>query len=177
VADAFIFVLAGMIASKELLGNEFEQILENLGSSWTIELAKLLGLYVVLHLIRALVVFSFLPLFPRLGTRLNVKEAIMISYSGMRGAVGLALGLMLKVNGEEWYVPQMAHNGTGEHAGDHHRLLSSDASAAKIGGFNATDVACGTEGMSRWNRCDLQICESLPPCAALPAPPPANLKV
>ena len=61
-------------------------------------------------MIRALVVFSFLPLFPRLGTRLNVKEAIMISYSGMRGAVGLALGLVLKVNGEEWYVPQMAHN-------------------------------------------------------------------
>jgi NhaP-type Na+/H+ or K+/H+ antiporter len=55
----------------------------------------LLLLYVLVMAIRFFQVALFYPVFSRIGLRSNFKEAIFLSYGGLRGAVGIALGLSL----------------------------------------------------------------------------------
>jgi NhaP-type Na+/H+ or K+/H+ antiporter len=51
--------------------------------------------YVIIHLVRFTVVFFFYPICLRhSGYNLKVKEALIIVYGGLRGAVGLALALI-----------------------------------------------------------------------------------
>jgi NhaP-type Na+/H+ or K+/H+ antiporter len=75
-ADAFIFVLAGMISESELNSDDFRETLKEQRSSFLSEFGKMCVLYIVLHFIRALVIFSFFPLFRMVGTPLNVKEGM-----------------------------------------------------------------------------------------------------
>ena len=44
---------------------------------------------------RFVLMFSFYPLLSRIGLGTNWREAVLMSYSGLRGTVGIALSLAL----------------------------------------------------------------------------------
>lgn len=52
-------------------------------------------LYFFIHVIRLFTVFALLPMLRRMGYGFTVKEAFVLVYSGLRGAVGLALALLV----------------------------------------------------------------------------------
>lgn len=68
-----------------------------------------------LQIIRILMVTILLPLINFRSTRINRKDLTVLSWSGLRGAVGLALGLMVyenrKVQGHEFRILQFFHIG------------------------------------------------------------------
>jgi NhaP-type Na+/H+ or K+/H+ antiporter len=57
---------------------------------------ELFGLYAVIHLTRGLVVVTFWPFLKRWGYGINWKEACIMVYGGLRGAVGLVMGLIVE---------------------------------------------------------------------------------
>ncbi|CAK0825368.1 unnamed protein product [Prorocentrum cordatum] len=66
------------------------------GTAWL----ELGALYVALHLSRAVVVLASAPFLLRLGYGLSLKEATVLVWGGLRGAVGLILAL--QVEHSEW---------------------------------------------------------------------------
>ena len=52
-------------------------------------------LYVVLHAARLTMMVMFMPLLQHMGYGVNWKECLIITYGGLRGAVGLALALIV----------------------------------------------------------------------------------
>ena len=85
-ANIFIFVLSGLIISSKLLSAN--------ASIRGVDVAYLFLLYVLLHVVRFLSVLIFLPLFHRTNFQLSMREVVMISWGGMRGAVSLLLALI-----------------------------------------------------------------------------------
>ena len=83
-AETIIFMITGFDIGG-IAVNDFQWI-------W---LLQLLGLYFFLHVIR----FGFLmlvkPIFGCTGYPFSLQDAILVSYGGLRGAVGLALALMV----------------------------------------------------------------------------------
>jgi NhaP-type Na+/H+ or K+/H+ antiporter len=59
---------------------------------------ELAGLYVVIHITRAAVIAIFWPLLRKIGYGLTVKEGIILVFGGLRGAVGLIMGLIVEHN-------------------------------------------------------------------------------
>ena len=55
----------------------------------------LILLYVIVQTIRFFLVFAFYPILSRIGLKSNWREAIFLSFGGLRGAVGIALALSL----------------------------------------------------------------------------------
>lgn len=55
----------------------------------------LLILFASINVIRCVLVFVFFPITSNLGIGQSIKEAIFMSYAGLRGAVGIALALLL----------------------------------------------------------------------------------
>ena len=88
MAETLIFLLTGFV-----LGGELEDV------SW-IMLAQLLGLYVGLHIIRFIGLVLLWPLMSLTKYKFTFKHILLISYSGLRGAVGLSLALMINLNEE-----------------------------------------------------------------------------
>ena len=78
-------VWGGVISSTEVNEHYFG------GTDW-MYLFMLFGLVTV---IRFVLVFAFYPLTSNLGVGQSLKEAIFMSYGGLRGAVGIALALLL----------------------------------------------------------------------------------
>jgi NhaP-type Na+/H+ or K+/H+ antiporter len=65
-----------------------------LGASW----GFLLLLYVFVQLSRAVVVIVLYPLLRHFGYGMDIKEATVLVWSGLRGAVALSLSLSVKVS-------------------------------------------------------------------------------
>jgi len=86
-AETAIFLLSGLIMAIEL--HDF--------ITWHY-VVKLLCLYVILHIIRFLAIIVMMPIMNLFGYKLNVSTCIFLAYAGLRGAVGLALALMLTSN-------------------------------------------------------------------------------
>jgi len=61
------------------------------GKDW----GYLLLVFVLLVVIRFFLIFAFYPITSRMGIGQSIKEAIFMSYGGLRGAVGIALALTL----------------------------------------------------------------------------------
>lgn len=86
-AETAIFLLSGLIMAIEL--HDF--------ISWYAVL-KLIGLYVILHIIRFIAIIVMMPIMNSFGYKINVSTCVFLAYAGLRGAVGLALALMLCSN-------------------------------------------------------------------------------
>lgn len=84
-AETVIFLLAGLIMSRAFLESD---------SIWS-DFYKTIALYFCLHLIRFACLASSLPLLRRTGYGLGIREVLLISYAGLRGAIGLTLALIV----------------------------------------------------------------------------------
>ncbi|KAJ8562759.1 hypothetical protein K7X08_031211 [Anisodus acutangulus] len=90
IANTLIFILSGVIIAQSIFSiRNFD---DNTGRSW----GYVFLLYIILQVARTIVVFAFYPALCYLGYGLDWKEAIIIIWSGLRGAVGLALSLSVK---------------------------------------------------------------------------------
>ena len=91
VAETLIFLLTGIVLGGEFVASD------NLEAIWFLQL---LGLYVFLHLIRFIGLILLLPCMRLTGYSFTIRQVVLLAYSGLRGAVGLCLALMVKFNEE-----------------------------------------------------------------------------
>jgi hypothetical protein len=86
LANSFIFVLSGLVIYNKLFDMEAHHRGVNLGSC--------LAMYVVLHAVRGCMVYGmFAAGLKDMGYGINMNEAHVMVYGGLRGAVGLALAM------------------------------------------------------------------------------------
>ncbi len=95
IANTLIFIIVGVVIAEQAVfsgkvnGKDF----------------IILGLiYIGIHVVRAIVLFIFYPAMKRIGYGLPVKDSKVLWYGALRGAIGLALALM--VAGQE-SIPQV----------------------------------------------------------------------
>lgn len=82
LANTLIFIIVGIIIAVKV------------HFGWK-DVAVLFVVYLGLNLIRVLMVALFYPLMKRSGYGLSVREAVILSWGGLRGALGLTLALMV----------------------------------------------------------------------------------
>ena len=82
IANTLVFIIVGIIIAVQVK------------ISW-VSLAVTVGVYFGVNLIRTAVVFLFYPLMKRCGYGLSRREAVILSWGGLRGALGLTLALMV----------------------------------------------------------------------------------
>ena len=82
IANTLVFIIVGIIIAVQVK------------LSW-VSLAVTVGVYFGVNLIRTAVVFLFYPLMKRCGYGLSRREAVILSWGGLRGALGLTLALMV----------------------------------------------------------------------------------
>ncbi|WCJ33702.1 Sodium/hydrogen exchanger 7 [Euphorbia peplus] len=90
IANTLIFILSGVVIAESVLEND--DIFHNQGNSW----GYLFLLYVFVLLSRSIVVGVLYPFLQYLGYGLDWKEAAILIWSGLRGAVALSLSLSVK---------------------------------------------------------------------------------
>jgi len=91
LANTVIFFVAGMIiAGPDVLGSS-----AFLDSFWR-RFSKLLVLFILIQIIRALMIALLWPILSRGHYEFNVRQAAAMSYGGIRGAVGLCLALVVQ---------------------------------------------------------------------------------
>nr|AVZ44366.1 SOS1 [Fagopyrum esculentum] len=90
IANTLIFILSGTIIAESALSSDGLSI--NNGYSW----GYLILLYVYVQISRVIVVGVLYPFLRKLGYGLDWKEAIILIWSGLRGAVALSLSLSIK---------------------------------------------------------------------------------
>ena len=84
IANTIIFFIAGVIV--------YEGTRDYVDAK---QFGLLIVLYIFLHLIRSFMLFLFWPLTRNMGYGLTSAEGIACAYGGLRGAVGLALALII----------------------------------------------------------------------------------
>ncbi|KAM0964342.1 hypothetical protein ACFX2C_020402 [Malus domestica] len=89
IANTLVFILSGVIIAEGVLSSE--NIFDH-GKSWL----YLILLYVYVQIARFIVVAVSFPLLRYFGYGLDWKEAIILIWSGLRGAVALSLSLSVK---------------------------------------------------------------------------------
>lgn len=94
IANTLIFIIVGvMIALK-------------CDFMWS-DIGILLLVYMGLNIIRTVMVFLFFPLMRKVGYGITLNEAIVLSWGGLRGAVGLTLALLVFYTPA---IPEIARN-------------------------------------------------------------------
>lgn len=83
IANTLIFILVGLIIASRIRLDVIE---------WWLTLA---ALYICIQLIRATSVVIFMPLLKRIGIGLTKTKALVLVWGGLRGAVSLALALII----------------------------------------------------------------------------------
>ncbi|TQD74358.1 hypothetical protein C1H46_040114 [Malus baccata] len=91
IANTLVFILSGVIIAEGVLSSE--NIFDH-GKSWL----YLILLYVYVQIARFIVVAVSFPLLRYFGYGLDWKEAIILIWSGLRGAVALSLSLSVKAS-------------------------------------------------------------------------------
>jgi NhaP-type Na+/H+ or K+/H+ antiporter len=92
VAETLIFILSGIIMGERASSED-----NLIGYK---DYIKLLGTYVILHIIRFFMILVFWPCLQRLGYGMTFEQVILCSYAGLRGAVGMSLALMVAASEE-----------------------------------------------------------------------------
>ncbi|XP_021292889.1 sodium/hydrogen exchanger 7 isoform X3 [Herrania umbratica] len=90
IANTLIFILSGVVIAEGVLGND--KIFQNHGYSW----GYLILLYIFVQISRCIVVGALYPFLRYFGYGLDLKEAAILIWSGLRGAVALSLSLSVK---------------------------------------------------------------------------------
>ncbi|KAJ4974131.1 hypothetical protein NE237_007305 [Protea cynaroides] len=90
IANTLIFILSGVVIAQSVLHGDNHY--ESNGASW----GYLILLYVFVQVSRAIVVAVLYPFLRYFGYGLDWKEAIILTWSGLRGAVALSLSLSVK---------------------------------------------------------------------------------
>ncbi|GFE54954.1 sodium hydrogen exchanger [Babesia ovis] len=89
VANSAVFMISGALTIGMLQSQlQSAGVLSQLG--------KLIGIYILLTLARALMILVFKPLLSYVGYGLNCKEIILFIWGGLRGAIVLVMGLRLE---------------------------------------------------------------------------------
>ncbi len=85
IANTLIFIIVGVVIAQQvtITGRN---------------IAILLIIYIGVHIIRAIMILLFYPLMKKAGYGLPKKDAIVLWYGALRGAVGLALALIVASN-------------------------------------------------------------------------------
>ncbi|KAJ4960786.1 hypothetical protein NE237_020696 [Protea cynaroides] len=104
IANTLIFILSGVVIAQGVLHGDHH--FEGDGTSW----AYLILLYVFVQVSRAIVVGVSFPLLRYFGYGLDWKEAIILTWSGLRGAVALSLSLSVKRSSDNSF---FLHKSTG----------------------------------------------------------------
>jgi len=86
VANTLIFFLVGLLIVRQIE-------MASLG-----DLMIVLGAYLIIVVVRFAVTFAFQPLITALGGRVSSRESAVMAWSGLRGAVSLALALIVCQN-------------------------------------------------------------------------------
>ncbi|XP_038875390.1 sodium/hydrogen exchanger 7 isoform X2 [Benincasa hispida] len=94
IANTLIFILSGVVIAEGVLGSE--GILDN-GTSW----GFLILLYAYVQASRFMVVAVLYPFLRYFGYGLDWKEATILIWSGLRGAVALSLSLSVKRSSDQ----------------------------------------------------------------------------
>merc|ERR1719353_1843221 len=89
MANTLIFLLAGLIIGRIIV--ERRDIITSADYIW------LLVLYVILVFVRLTTVFLFFPILRNLGCGMTWQEGLVCTWSGLRGAVGLALAIIMDI--------------------------------------------------------------------------------
>jgi sodium/hydrogen exchanger 10/11 len=87
MAETLIFMFAGVI-----MGGVIKEDVELIKGK---DVGLAIAAWFILLIIRYICIFLFYPCLSRLGYGFTINEAIMVSYGGLRGAVGLALAIMV----------------------------------------------------------------------------------
>lgn len=87
LANTLIFMLVGVVITEKALSSVG-------GTDWVL----LIALYCAINVIRACIIALFSPLLKRIGYGLTWRSATVMAWGGLRGAVGLALALMVSQN-------------------------------------------------------------------------------
>jgi hypothetical protein len=90
--NTLIFLLAGLITGKSIwsAGTDFHGQIGWEDALWV------LVMFVCMTLIRAIMMALFFPALKRIGYGTNLKDIFFMTWGGLRGAVGLALALVLR---------------------------------------------------------------------------------
>jgi NhaP-type Na+/H+ or K+/H+ antiporter len=89
ILNTILFSLGGLVWGSTLYTNHVEKVIT--AKDW----GYLVILYVLLHVIRALLFAAAYPITVRIGLKTNWQETLFQVYGGLRGAVGIALALAL----------------------------------------------------------------------------------
>ena len=96
MANCLIFLIVGVVIAKR--------------SVFSVNDFVVLGvLYIGVHVIRAIVILVLYPIMRRTGYGLSVKEAYVVWYGALRGAIGLALALIV-AGVDDKYIPEDIRN-------------------------------------------------------------------
>lgn len=82
IANTIVFIIVGTIIAVKVK------------VTW-VSIAVMIGVYLGVNLIRAAVVFLFYPIMKRNGYGMSRRDAVILSWGGLRGALGLTLALMV----------------------------------------------------------------------------------
>jgi NhaP-type Na+/H+ or K+/H+ antiporter len=89
IGNTVVFFLAGLLWGSKVLHES------NISHIGLFDLVRLLELYVALHVIRAVIILVLWPFFNLTGQPVHWKEALVMTWSGLRGAVGLILAIIV----------------------------------------------------------------------------------
>ena len=92
--NTLLFTLAGCVFGGMLVDSDPKSV-ENVKLFEPQDWGYLFVLFLLLLAIRFFLLFAFYPLISKIGIGTSWQEAVFMSYSGLRGAVGLALALSL----------------------------------------------------------------------------------
>nr|AGW30210.1 SOS1 [Nitraria tangutorum] len=90
IANTLIFILSGVVIAEGVLSSD--NIFKNHGHAW----GYLILLYIFVLVARFIVVATLFPFLRYFGYGLDVKEAGILAWAGLRGAVALSLSLSVK---------------------------------------------------------------------------------
>ncbi|MFH2142515.1 MAG: cation:proton antiporter [Bacteroidota bacterium] len=84
IANTLIFLIVGVVIAQQ--------------TEFSTENFIILGIfYIGVHIVRGIMIFMFYPIMKRIGYGISVKESVVLWYGALRGAIALALALV--VNG------------------------------------------------------------------------------